>query len=575
MKKTLAIICALALMVSLMAACSSGSSQQTEPATEQTSAAAGQDTAPAELPQEDAAPAEDETAPPSEKEPAIVITYPFEERKSFSVYCPQDSMTTMLLSQMGKEPEWYSMPTLEYLQDTLNFEFEFVSPGETAATEQFNLMVASDELTDFFEGSLYTGGTTQAYNDGVIADLTDLIADNMPDYWALVQAQDPTQQANLVNDNGMVLSINDITEDNSATSGLLIRQDMLDATGLDTPTTVDQLKEALIAVKNLYGTPQTFYIDPDGIMGNVVGAFNTAGFDVTGSTSDPGFYLSDGQVQAALLSDGYYEYLQYFIQLYNEGVIYKDFYTQVKSASLMDSLSLGSAFIWNGDGGLIDSMTATGKQEFEDYQLGGMAAIVKAEGETYHFATSVNIIETSGTCVSSSCQDVEGALQLLNWFFTQDGRHYCLWGVEGVTFDYDEGGSEVFTEAVTGGVFNITLMYDFYMWSPCAKYIQRDNLIAHYSDLVTSAYGQWGKADSACCLPSAMTLTTDESEEYTNMITDICTYAGECILKWITDEQELTEEAWAAMGAQVTSMGLDDCIGIYQTAYDRCLNRIQ
>ena len=261
-------------------------------------------------------------------------------------------------------------------------------------------------------------------------------------------------------------------------------------------------------------------------MGNVVGAFGTAGFDVTGSTADPGFYVSDGQVQAALLSDGYYDYLQYFIELYNAGVIYKDFYTQVRSASLMNSLSLGRAFIWNGDGGLIDSMTATGKQEVPEYQLGGLGAIVKNEGETYHFASAVDIIETNGTCISSSCEDVEGALQLLNWFFTEEGKHYCLWGVEGVSFNYDDSGKEVFTEAVTDGVFNITLMYDFYMWSPCAKYIERANLQEHYSDLVISAYEQWGKADSANSLPASITLTTAESEEYTGMISDICTYAG-------------------------------------------------
>ncbi len=573
MQKILAIICVLAMLLCLTTGCASKTEEPVQ--NEQPAEAAEveqEKTAELEQPEEEVT--EEVSDEDAEEEP-ILINYPFEERKTFTVYCPQDSMTTMLLSKMEKDPVWYSMPTLEYLQDTINFEFEFVSPGETAATEQFNLMVASDEMTDMFEGSLYTGGTTQAYNDGVIADLTDLMAANMPDYWALVQAQEPIQIANLVSDDGKIYSINDITENNSATQGLLIRQDMLDGVGQTAPVTVAQLKEALVAVHEQYGTEQTFYLDPDGIMGNVVGAFGTAGFDVTGSTSDPGFYVSDGQVKAALLSDEYYNYLQYFIELYNAGVIYKDFYTQVRSASLMNSLSLGRAFIWNGDGGLIDSMTATGKKEFPDYQLGGLGAAVMNEGDIYHFASAVNIIETKGTCISSSCEDIEGAMQLINWFFTEEGRHYCLWGVEGETFNYDADGKEVFTEAVTNGLFNITLMYDFYMWSPCAKYIERANLQEHYSDLVISAYDQWGKADSANTLPASITLTTEESEEYTNLIPDICTYAGECILKWIMGEEELTKEAWSAMSADLKNMGINDCINIYQAAYERCLNRVQ
>ncbi|MBE6992655.1 MAG: extracellular solute-binding protein [Ruminococcaceae bacterium] len=573
MKKILALICTFAMLMCLVSGCSSKTEepvQSEQPA--QSPAVEQEEAAEMERPEEETA---EEVFDEAAEEEPILISYPFEERKSFTVYCPQDSMTTMLLSKMGKEPVWYSMPTLEYLQETINFEFEFVSPGETAATEQFNLMVASDEMTDMFEGSLYSGGTTQAYNDGVIADLTDLMAANMPDYWALVQEQEPIQIANLISDDGKIYSINDITENNSATQGLLIRQDMLEGVGLTAPVTVAQLKEALVAVHEQYGTEQTFYLDPDGNMGNVVGAFGSAGFDVTGSTSDPGFYVSDGQVQAALLSDGYYDYLQYFIELYNEGVIYKDFYTQVRSASLMNSLSLGRAFIWNGDGGLIDSMTATGKKEVPEYQLGGLGAIVMNEGDAYHFAAAVNIIDTKGTCISSSCEDVEGAMQLINWFFTEEGRHYCLWGVEGETFNYDEGGKEAFTEAVTDGVFNITLMYDFYMWSPCAKYIERANLQEHYSDLVISAYDQWGKADSANTLPASITLTTEESEQYTNLIPDICTYAGECILKWITGEEKLTKEAWASLSADLEGMGINDCVSIYQAAYERCISRVQ
>ena len=598
MKKLLCLLLTAALLCGLLAGCGSSSSsddaeetvteeaeeveeteaeaeetEETEEAAEEVEEEAEEaveETEEAAEAEETAEIVEEETA---EEAAAVVISYPFAEQQTFSVFCAADSMAFMLMSQMGLEEDWNNVPTLEYVYEQINIQFEFVTPSETGASEQFNLMIASGDWTDLFESTLYTGGTSQAYSDDVILDLTDLVAENMPDYMALLEAQDVMDQANAYNDSQQILSINDISAMTERTSGLLMRQDMLDALGLETPQTPDELYSVLEAVYAAYGTDQTIYVGNDGILANVVGAFGCAGFDISGDSSDPGFYVEDGVVTASLLSDNYYAYLEYLISLYEAGLISPDFYSEVSSASSMDALSLGSSVIWSADGGLIDSMTEQGQQEIEGYELTGIASIVAEAGDTYHFASALSTVETEGTCITTSCENPELALQMLNWFFTEDGRQFCTWGVEDITYTVD-GDTITFTEAVTDGIFPVNLMYGFYVWSPCAIYIDKSVLYTEYSDNMLAAYSIWGEDDSSQSLPGGLSLTTEETETYTALMSDIITFASEQVLKFILGNEALTEESWAAFGETLDTMGIQDCIAIYQNAYDRYLNRV-
>jgi putative aldouronate transport system substrate-binding protein len=305
----------------------------------------------------------------------------------------------------------------------------------------------------------------------------------------------------------------------------------------------------------------------------VVGAFGCAGFDLSTQNADPGFYVEDGTVVSSLESEGYYDYLQYFIGLYRQGIILPDFYSAVTTAASMDALSLGSSIIWSADGGLIDSMTATGEQEIPSYELVGIASI-HGEGETgYHFSSALSTVDTDGTCVSATCDDPERALEMLNWFYTPDGQTFCTWGVEDVTYTV-ENGEPQFTEAVTDGIFPVNLMYGFYVWSPCGMYRDKSVLYSQYSDRMLSAYALWGEDDAANTLPSGLSLTAQESDAYTSEIGDIITYASEQILRFILGEDTLDEASWQSFGETLDNMGLRDCVEIYQNAYDRYLGRV-
>ena len=68
-------------------------------------------------------------------------------------------------------------------------------------------------------------------------------------------------------------------------------------------------------------------------------------------------------------------------------------------------------------------------------------------------------------------------------------------------------------------------------------------------------------------LPTAMSLDTDQADEYSTTFADIKTLAEEYVDKFIVGEYDIDAE-WDTYVEELYGMGLQDCIDIYQDAYD-------
>ena len=89
-----------------------------------------------------------------------------------------------------------------------------------------------------------------------------------------------------------------------------------------------------------------------------------------------------------------------------------------------------------------------------------------------------------------------------------------------------------------------------------------------YGDNVLEAFDTWAASvDDQYTLPAALTLDTEQSDEYSALFNDINTMAEERVGKFITGELDIETE-WDAFQEDLISMGIEDCIAIYQEAYD-------
>jgi len=158
----------------------------------------------------------------------------------------------------------------------------------------------------------------------------------------------------------------------------------------------------------------------------------------------------------------------------------------------------------------------------------------------------------------------------MNWFYTDEGYILSNYGEEGVAFNYNAEGEPEYTEFITNNPngWNMVSVRNIYTNPVFPMYNNATALLYTYADYELEAFEMWAIGTDECSLPT-LNLTTDESSEYTLIVSDICSFVDEQSLKWMVGEEELTDEAWNEYVAQVESMNLGRAVEIYQTAYDR------
>ena len=68
-------------------------------------------------------------------------------------------------------------------------------------------------------------------------------------------------------------------------------------------------------------------------------------------------------------------------------------------------------------------------------------------------------------------------------------------------------------------------------------------------------------------ISSKITMTSDESENYTTLYSDIQTFVDESIAQFIMGTKSM--DVWDAFVEQLHTMGIDECIAMKQQALDR------
>ena len=207
-----------------------------------------------------------------------------------------------------------------------------------------------------------------------------------------------------------------------------------------------------------------------------------------------------------------------------------------------------------------------------DFSICGMADPYSPEynpEKITHFTTMGGGTQGGGGAlsVSTNCEDPALACQWMDYFWTEDGQLLCNYGIEGEGFEFDENGEPQFSDFVVNGG-NFQFMMTGYTLSGVPTLQDFDKSFFTYSDNVLEAFDIWGASvDDLYTLPAAMSLTTEQSEAYSATFSDIATMAQERIGRFITGELSL-ETDWDTFQKDLVSMGIEDCIAIYQEAYD-------
>ena len=436
-------------------------------------------------------------------------------------------------------------------------------------------MGAAGGYCDLIPTQYYTGEAIQAYADDVIIDLTDLLPDNAPDFWAQLQTYTPAEQYSGTSD-GLWLSMPSFVLSTISDSGYYTRGDWLDALELEVPANFSDFMAAAYAMHDAYNCDHTINIGTDCTVAWGNSWFDVATYAVSGT--DPAMYLKDGAISSGLNQDNYRAYLEWFIQLYQDGLFDRDFY--VSSQNRDETLNIvggGSTAFFSG--------MADHANDFYNYatdpnfEIQPLPNIVNDQGFVYQTPTSK--VGGSGgmgggssaPSISVDCADPAFVVQWLNWFFTEDGAMYANYGTPGQTWNYDEDGDVVYTDLIVNNPEGLNSMQAFtiYGWSLSASYSIGTKFLDTYPDDVREAITLWSDTSNVRydqAIPTGAGLDANESSSIINQLTDVCAYADETILKWVVGEQPLNDETWAAYCDGLERLGLGEIVAVYQGAYN-------
>lgn len=559
---------ALSLASGLLAGCgeSTASSAAAESAKPESAAAPTQETAAAP---ESAQEAEPSTAEESQVEEAV------EFQLAETVDLPITDEVTTFSMWCGAPPGGLSVvgsPIMEYITEKTNISLELLEQNMMTANEKFNLMVASQDYPDIISGfdESYSGGAVKGYEDDVIIDLTDLMEENAPNYMAYIQ-QDQQNYRDAYNDDGQMLFMNGYNDYYVQARGNVIRQDLLDKLGLDIPVTYDDYHNVLEAFKN-DGIEYPVWI-PQAVQG---GALLSAGFGVSGYTlqqSGTHFFQKDGIVYSSFLTEEYKEFLKLMAQWYSEGLMAKDFYAIVD-----DMGSASEPAILNGNVGMWYHMadkigTYNKSASVEGFHAVGLADAVQQEGDISHFYQNEGSSKTTnkGISISVQAEDPENILRFFDWFFTKEGSTVANYGIEGTSFEYDAEGNPQYTDLIANNPdYTFQQIALLYCWADIPTIVDRDRSFqATYTQDSLDAIELYGKnTDGAYEMPTRLSFTAAESDEYASTIGDIETRADEQIVRFVIGELNF-ESDWDDFVQELKDMGLERCVELKQDALDR------
>ena len=574
MKRMVAGILGLAMLLT-MAACGTGGASSSVPA-EQTASAVS----PAEPAPETAAP---EPEPPVETEPPASAMEP-EETADRSVSLPISEDVIDLSYWTTVSPQLADIVTSldqckmwSYMEEITNIHIDGELIAAQSGNEKFALMVASSDYADLLDspGANYTTGLQGALDDDVLIDLTDIVAEYMPNYGAIIASNEEYEKGTRVDDGriGMIYGL--YNEDYVPTEGPIIRQDWLDALNLETPVTYDDLYDVLTAFKENYGA--SMWIPYSGSpLGNYLGAgYGIATTYLTFLSGREPFYQVDGTVKFGPMEDAYYDYLVMLNQWYHEGLIWSDFYSYTERFNAPpDSGVLSGQFgVWFGT--YANFQVWTEAAEDPNFHVVAFTDPVMNAGDTNHLRAESFLVTNGGVGISTNCEYVEEAAKLIDYWFSDEGRFLLTYGFEGETFEYDADGHPQFTDLINHNPDGLTETaakalylggFGFHSIDD-PDYIYLDQ--GYTQDQIDAPQIWISTSDCDYGIPSTVSMTVEESTENAALLSDIGTYVSTWTLQAVIGDQELTPETFEVFRSTLMQMSIETVIGNKQAAVDR------
>ena len=494
-------------------------------------------------------------------------------------------------SSLATHPGWIE------LQKRMGVEIDFRTPPRGGANEReaFNLMVTSRNFPDIITYSWFSlpGGPGQYIQDDVIIKLNDPIDKWAPDVKKAFQ-KFPVARREATLDDGTLYCFPQIysTQDFGYQYGPMARKDLLEKVpGVNASQfpgnmeTLEEWERILTAVKNsgLKGDsgrdiiPLSYLFDDED---NQISSFIMGAWGI-----NQRFTQENGKAVYGPADPRYREYLTLMKRWYDNGLIDREF--AANDDDMLDEKVLDNrVFAFVGYmGGSFTRYTGLGRESNPAFMINALKYPVLKKGDKPALAYKANDFYGTGAAITTACKNVETAVRLLNYDYTDEGYILGNFGIEGQTFNWDS--SNYTTQLISSTHAGFPRYTDIIMNNPqytkdvttgtlirarlnigvkAVEFLnQRDNLPEQLGPVGRS---QWMDASNANRMP-AVYATEQESADLGRIMNDINTYADESTVAFITGTRALNDANWNAYIQTMKGMNLDRALTILTAQIER------
>ena len=457
-------------------------------------------------------------------------------------------------------------PSYQAVQKNTGVDIEFIHPADGTFSESVKyLLMNPDQLPDmiqFQRDDIVSGGVRALYENGVIIDLAPYLDEFAPQYKEVVMHDEVAQRQ--IMDGDKIYAFYKITyADAMPYVRINSNKDLLNEFGMEEPVTIEEYeayfqkildeKPGVIPLYTRYNSDEQCNL--------IMGAFDILRDWFMVDETTVGYYANAPQ---------YKEYLELMNRWYTKGYLTADFtsLTQPEAESMFEQGQIAciAASVDQMYSNVGDRFTVTNfpyLRKTKDQVIGNSLASYPVDQANMWY-----------TVITSSCKNVEAAIQYMNYGYTYEGSLYFSFGVEGEHWNWGENGLPQFTDEILHNPLGMTISNVSYALKIHfgSRYCYPD-AIGHPGTAsnqealrIRTLWADDEHEQDFLRLPP-ITLTTEEAEARAELMAQVTTYADEMMLKFITGAASL--DTFDAYVQEVNARGLTDALTITQGAVDR------
>lgn len=490
---------------------------------------------------------------------------------------------TVMYPRMTNHGDFDNMWFLKEVETQTGIKLEIQPVETTGWEEKKNLAFASEDYSDLFLHGLDLTDASTYGAAGMLLPLEDLIAEYAPNIQKIFEVM-PEIYYSITSEDGHIYvmpSIDTPSRDAIAKVGFLNAK-WLENLNLEKPTTVDELYDCLVAIRdndaNGNGDPSdeipVSYVYDSTI--NNAGTTLLYPFGFVNMLHD----IIDGQYVYVPMQDNFREYLKYMNKLWEENLLDHEIFTQTE-AQYNAKLAEYTTFMASPE---MQNSLADIEKQLEYDLVGPLTSSVNST--PMWAAYNYEKLGSGSFAITNNCTEEKAiaAIKLLDYFYSEDvsfmikcGPEKGQWNGEGgwtrittedgkvsYEIDFNNGKYNSFWDfRCDNGLMNMPFLYTS---THAALVLGSNPWAAHLSE---EAFASGAFAARRYGYPVGTSFTEDEQDTLA-MYVLLDSYVDQNIAKFITGEIDIEDDtAWASYIAGIEAMDVETLIETRQTAYDR------